>query len=71
MQTRETKWHDNYRKLAEYVELHHQLPDKKKVGNRGLLNWWKYNKKRMKDGYLEAEKTILLKNLSDMRHVHQ
>ena len=41
-------WQDNYDALCAYVKEHHQFPDKKKEESRGLLNWWKYNKKRMK-----------------------
>ena len=40
------KWQENYEQLKDYIVKHHHLPNKKKVENRGLLNWWKYNKKR-------------------------
>lgn len=43
------------------------LPDKKKVENRGLLNWWKYNKKCGKLGKLSEERADMLQILSDMR----
>lgn len=35
---------EHYCLLKKYVSEHGHLPDKKKVENRGLLNWWKYNK---------------------------
>lgn len=63
----ETKWLAKYQQLKEYVEQHHQLPDKKKVENRGLLNWWKYNKKLAKHGKLSEEKLRMLQDLSDSR----
>ena len=63
----ETKWLAKYLLLKEYVEQHHQLPDKKKVENRGLLNWWKYNKKLAKQGKLSEEKLRMLHDLSDSR----
>ena len=63
----ETKWLAKYLLLKEYVEQHHQLPDKKKVENRGLLNWWKYNKKLAKQGKLSEEKLRMLQDLSDSR----
>lgn len=63
----ETKWLAKYQQLKEYVEHHHQLPDKKKVENRGLLNWWKYNKKLAKQGKLSEEKLRMLQDLSDSR----
>lgn len=65
----ETKWLAKYLQLKEYVEQHHQLPDKKKVENRGLLNWWKYNKKLAKQGKLSEEKLRMLQDLSDSRIV--
>ena len=49
---REDTWNKKYQALKAYVEEHKQFPDKKKVENRALLNWWKYNKKRMKQGFL-------------------
>lgn len=36
----EEKWNANYSALKEYIQAHGHLPDKKKVENRGLLNWW-------------------------------
>ena len=63
----ELKWQENYEQLRAYILEHHQLPDKKKVENRGLLNWWKYNKKLIKLGKLDAERVALLEALSEMR----
>ena len=63
----ETKWLTKYQQLKGYVEQHHQLPDKKKVENRGLLNWWKYNKKLAKLDKLSEEKLRMLQDLSDSR----
>ena len=63
----ETKWLAKYHQLKDYVEQHHQLPDKKKVENRGLLNWWKYNKKLAKLDKLSEEKLRMLQELSDSR----
>ena len=63
----ETKWLAKYQQLKDCVEQHHQLPDKKKVENRGLLNWWKYNKKLAKLDKLSEEKLQMLQELSDSR----
>ncbi len=63
----ETKWLAKYQQLKDYVEQYHQLPDKKKVENRGLLNWWKYNKKLAKLDKLSEEKLQMLQELSDSR----
>ena len=67
----EQKWQEKYSALKDYINVHHQLPDKKKVENRGLLNWWKYNKKIAKSGKLSEERTRLLQELSDMRIIKQ
>lgn len=45
MTTNERNWMANYNALKEYIYANRHLPDKRKVENRGLLNWWKYNKK--------------------------
>lgn len=71
MTRNELKWNENYRLLKEYVEIHHQLPDKKKSENRGLLNWWKYNKKCAKLHKLTPERVRLLEELNEMRTVRQ
>lgn len=42
MTKNEKKWAENYELLKEYIAEHRQLPDKKKVEHRSLLNWWKY-----------------------------
>ena len=53
--------------LKAYIEEHHHLPDKKKVENRGLLSWAKYQRKRIKAGALDEEKTSLFMELMDSR----
>lgn len=68
---REETWNKNYQALKAYVEEHKQFPDKKKVENRALLNWWKYNKKQMKQGAMTEDKQALLIELSNMRTVHK
>lgn len=65
--TNEQRWMERYELLKAYVAEHHQMPDKKKVENRGLLNWWKYNKKLAKQGKLSEEKLRMLQDLSDSR----
>ena len=65
----EERWLLNYNLLREYILEHHFLPGKKKVENRGLLNWWKYNKKLIKSGKLDAERTKMLEKLSQLRDI--
>ena len=63
----EGNWFANYAVLKAYIEEHHHLPDKKKVENRGLLSWAKYQRKRIKAGALDEEKTRLFLELMDSR----
>jgi hypothetical protein len=64
----EEKWLSHYKALRCYLEANHQLPDKKKVENRGLLNWWKYNKRLLKTGRLTEERLELLRLLNALRY---
>ena len=64
----ESKWLAHYNELLSYVEEHHQLPDKKKPDNRNLLNWWKYNRKCIKAGKLNAYRLEKLRKINEMRY---
>ena len=59
-----------YAELKAYIEELGQLPDKRRVDNRALLNWWKYNRRLLKNGKLDEERTLLIINLGNMRKVH-
>lgn len=63
----ETRWLENYEQLKLFIQEHGHLPNKKKVENRGLLNWWKYNQKLIRRGALDEERCQMLQWLSDMR----
>lgn len=67
----EANWWQNYQALKAFVAEHQHLPNKKKIENRGLLNWWKYNKRQVKLNKLPIEKVNLLHELSEMRKVKQ
>lgn len=60
--TNEERWMEHYCLLKKYVSEHGHLPDKKKVENRGLLNWWKYNKKTCEARPLAARSLSLAQN---------
>lgn len=64
---RERMWMEKYDELKEYIIVHKHLPDKHKVDNRGLLNWWKYNMKRKNKGLLTEERIAMLEELANMR----
>ena len=63
----ETRWLENYEQLKLFIQEHGHLPNKKKVENRGMLNWWKYNQKLIRRGALDEERCQMLQRLSDMR----
>ena len=60
-------WQQNFELLKAYIEEHHHLPDKKKVENRGLLSWAKYQRKRIKAGALDEERRRLFEELMESR----
>ncbi len=67
MSNNRERWEENYKALYAYVLQNGHLPDKRKVDNRALLNWWKYNRKRAKLGLLDAARMEKLQKLSEMR----
>ena len=58
-----TKWHQNYEALKAYIYERGHLPDKHVVENRALLSWAKYQRKKIKEGTLDAEKRELFESL--------
>lgn len=60
-------WLEKYELLKAYVEKNKHLPGKRRVENRGLLHWWKYNRKLILKGKLDEERQRMLQELSDMR----
>ena len=65
--THEESWIQKFEILKAYIEEHHHLPDKKKVENRGLLSWAKYQRKKIKADALDEKKTRLFMELMDSR----
>ena len=68
---REENWCKHYQELKAYIAQHGQLPDKKKEEHRALLNWWKYNRKLIKRGQMDADKARLLEELGNSRLIHR
>ena len=60
-------WRENYEALRRYVLERGHLPDKHVVENRALLNWAKYNRKKIKAGTLETDKVQLFEELLALR----
>lgn len=64
---RSQNWFRNYEFLKAYVKENKHLPGKRRVENRGLLNWWKYNRKLILQGKLDKERVQMLDELGQMR----
>lgn len=60
-------WKINYDALKAYILERGHLPDKNVVENRALLSWAKYQRKKIKDGTLDAEKSRLFNELMALR----
>ena len=56
-------WFKNYEALKAYILERGHLPDKHVVENRALLSWAKYQRKKIKEGTLDAEKLELFESL--------
>ena len=65
--TRDELWYRNFELLKAYVAEQHNLPDKKKVEDRGLLNWAKFQRKKIKVGDFDEEKARLFQELMSTR----
>ena len=61
--TNQEKWISNYLILQEYVRQRGHFPDK----HNKLLNWVKYQRKRIKAGRMSEEQLQLFKELCDQR----
>lgn len=59
----DSNWYQNYEALKVYIQERGHLPDKHVVTNRSLLSWCKYQRKKIKEGNLDAEKRELFETL--------
>ena len=58
------KWMASNEALKAYIFEQGHLPDKHVVTNRSLLSWAKYQRKKIKEGTLDAEKRELFESLT-------
>ena len=59
----DSNWYQNYEVLKAYILQRGHLPDKHVVENHALLSWAKYQRKKIKDGTMDAEKLELFESL--------
>lgn len=64
---KDSNWLNNYEALKAYILERGHLPDKHVVSNRSLLSWAKYQRKKIKEGTLDADKTQMFNELMGMR----
>lgn len=60
-------WMQKYKALKAYILERGHLPDKHVVENRALLSWAKYQRKKLKEGTLDADKVRLFGELMALR----
>lgn len=64
------KWMANYEALKAYIDEHHHLPPKDApIGAKYLLNWMKYQRKRIKAGLINVEQRDMIDALLESRSV--
>ena len=59
----DANWHQNFEALKAHIQERGHLPDKHVVENRALLSWAKYQRKKIKEGTLDAEKREMFEAL--------
>lgn len=65
----EENWMMHYNEFKTYVAVLHHFPDKHKVEFRGLLNWAKYTRKKIKAGTLPEVQRLLFEELAASRSI--
>lgn len=63
----EENWFANYQALKQWTLEHGHFSNRAKVEGRGLLNWYKYNAKLIKQGKLPSDREQLIHELEDLR----
>lgn len=63
MNKNKENWLANYESLKAYIQERGHLPDKHVVTNRSLLSWAKYQRKKIKESTLDAEKREMFESL--------
>ena len=56
-----------YKKLKMYVDVHHHFPGKTRKQYSKLLNWVKYNRKRINAGTMPVPQRQLFEELAASR----
>lgn len=69
--TNQEKWLLNYEALKAYIAVHRHLPPKSTIDYKPLLNWAKYQRKRIKAGIMPADQLTLFRQLMATRDMEE
>lgn len=61
------RWYAMYEALKAYIAERGHLPNHHKPENRNLHSWAKYQRRKIKDGSLDAERRALFESLMETR----
>lgn len=69
---REDKWLDCYEEIVAFVKENHRGPSRHRVEEHQMLNWMKYNRKRLNSGkFSENERACFLRLLELIHSYHR
>ncbi|MGN0222354.1 MAG: hypothetical protein ACI4BA_09610 [Prevotella sp.] len=69
---REDKWFDCYEMISAFVKKNHRGPSRHRLEEHQMLNWMKYNRKRLNcDKLSEDEKVCFLRLMDLIRSFHR
>ena len=65
---RQASWNTNYRKVWAFVEAHHRGPSRHHPEEHQMLNWMKFNRKKLNSDKLSTESKERFVMLMDFIH---
>ncbi len=66
--TREEHWITNYKEVVDFVKKNKRIPSRHRIEDHRLLNWLKYNRKRIAAGTLSPSRLQLFNELTELMH---
>lgn len=68
--TQNDLWELNYISLLNFIKEQKKLPSKHRVEEHQMLNWFKYQKKRLASGQMKPDRTVRFKHLLKVASQH-
>ena len=65
---REEKWLDCYEMIFAFVKKNHRGPSRHRLEEHQMLNWMKYNRKRLNNNKLSEEEKVCFLKLIELIH---